>query len=180
MFTINITLPALDDLSLKEVKKALDSFREASAGGPVRGGVASVGEASAYALVWEWGNSRQTQKGPKTVLGTNPDGSQVWLSLQAPFGYIRIHEPEYIQILEKELEAMDFDALDARDIRTAMELAAIRAGEKMAALIRETVPLDSGDLKESIVAMDSDDPDLEKVDEGLELGSEFFSHDSLK
>ena len=180
MFSINIALPALDTLAVKEVKKVLDGFKQASAEGPVRGGVASVGEASAYALIWEWGNARQTQKGPKTVLGVNPDGEQVWLSLQAPFGYVRIHESEYIQILEKELKEIDFNALDARDIRTAMELVALKASEKIAELIRETVPVDSGDLKESIVALDPDDPALEEIDEGLELGSEFFSHDALR
>lgn len=180
MFTLNIPLPALDDLALKEVKKTLDGFIKASAEGPIRGGVASEGEAAAYALVWEWGNARQTKKGPKTTLGINPDGSQVWLSLQAPSGYIRINEPEYIAILEKELSEADFKSLDAASIRAAMQLAAIRSSEKIAELIRETVPVDSGDLRESIVAMDPDDKDLEDVDEGLELGSEHFSHDSLK
>lgn len=177
MFSINIPLPALDELAVKEIKKTLDGFKEASAEGPIRGGVASEGDAAAYALVWEWGNARQTKKGPKTTLGMNPDGSQVWLSLQAPFGYIRINEDKYIEILQKELAEMKFGKLQGKEILDALRQASINASEKIAELIRETVPVDSGNLKESIVAMEPDDPDLEEVDQALELGSEHLSND---
>jgi hypothetical protein len=169
MFTVTVPLPALDGKTVKEIQKVLDGFKNASAEGPVRGGVASEGDASAYALVWEWGNARQTKKGPKTVKGINPDGKSVWLSIQAPSGYIRIHEDDYIAILQKELADTDFSGVDAKSIRLSMELAASRAAEKMADLIRQTVPVDSGDLRDSIVAMDPDDSALDAKDDSLEL-----------
>ena len=180
MFTITIPIPGLDDLAVKDIKKTLDEFTKASEEGPVRGGVASEGDASAYALVWEWGNARQTKKGPKTVLGINPDGKQVWLSIQAPQGYIRLHTSDYLDILEKELAEADFENLDAESIRLEMKLVCSRAAEKMAELIKDTVPVDSGELRDSIKAMDPDDEDLEKDDDDeKELGNQLFGHEGL-
>lgn len=175
MFSVAVPLPSLDEKTVKELKKILDVMKKSADEGPVRGGVMSEGDAAAYALVWEWGNARQTQKGPKTVLGTNPDGEQVWLSIQAPFGYIRINEDEYVRILQEELEQADFGDLEGDTIRLELWLASHRAAERIAEVIRGTVPVDTGNLQESIVAMDPDDPDLQGGDENLELGSEHFN-----
>src|SRR3954471_15404856 len=79
----------------------------------ISAGVATVGEPAAYAEVWEWGNVRQTKKGPKTVLGINPDGEKVWLTIQAPFGYIRINENEFWQAVKDELAKVKFKSTTA-------------------------------------------------------------------
>jgi hypothetical protein len=180
MFSISVPLPGLDGATAKELKKLLKGMQDASAAGPVRGGVQSEGDAAAYALVWEWGNARQTQKGPKTTLGTNPDGEQVWLSIQAPYGYIRINEAEYIKIIENELGSMDFGGMGTgQEILDAIRESSGFAAQKIAEIIREHAPVDSGMLRESIQPCHPDDPDLETEDEELELG-EGFEHRKLK
>jgi hypothetical protein len=176
-FFLNVPLPDFDDASVKEIKKFLNGYRDASLDGPVRGGVMAQGDAAAYALVWEWGNARQTKEGPKTVKGMNPDGSSVWLSIQAPFGYIRIHEAEYVRILEQELGEVDLSQVETgKEIRKALTQVSSFAGAKIADVIRSVAPIDSGDLRESIKAASPDDPDLDVEDDSLELGKTEFTH----
>lgn len=130
----------------------------------ISAGVASVGPAAAYAEVWEWGNVRQSKPGPKTVLGTNPDGERVYLTLQAPFGYIKINENLYWEILKTELAKVKFKSHTARGITEELEAAAVKAMKKIVKIIAETAPVDSGDLSKSFqviypgeVMLDMDD-----------------------
>src|ERR1700756_3450419 len=95
-------------------------------------GVASVGPAAAYAEVWEWGNIRQTKQGPKTVQGTNPAGEIVWLSLQAPFGYIKINENRMWEALKQELGKVKFKSTNAREMTEELQEAARKAMERCA------------------------------------------------
>ncbi len=177
MFTLTVPLPGFDDATTKELKKWLAGYEQAAKEGPVRGGVVSEGDAASYALVWEWGNIRQTKEGPKTVKGINPDGEEVWLSVQAPFGYIRIHEPDFIKILQDKLGAIDFsDVVTAKQVRDEMKKASAAAAEMIAELIREVAPKDKGDLEQSIQAADPDDPDLAVEDDDIELGESIASH----
>lgn len=181
MFSISIPVPSLQEKSVEALKELLDGVKEASNAGPVRGGVLSQGDAAAYALVWEWGNIRQVKQGPKTVRSTNPDGEEVWLSIQAPQGYIRINEPEFIQILQNQLGDMDLeDWTDAEDIIGAMKQASVKAAEQIAEIIRETAPIDSGALRDSIQPASPDDPDLAVEDEDIELGVGFAHHMFLR
>lgn len=176
MFSLSVPLPGFDSNTVKKLQKLLDGYSKAADGGPIRGGVTVEGEAAAYALVWEWGNIRQTKEGPKTVKGMNPDGEEVWLSTQAPFGYIRINEPMYFQILQDKLGTVDFsDVESAKQILDEMKRASAEAGELIAEIIREHAPVDSGQLREEIQAADPDDPDLAVSDDELELG-EGFNH----
>src|SRR6266403_6068379 len=101
----------------------------------ITAGVASIGPAAAYADTWEWGNVRQSKPGPKTVLGTNPDGKMVWLTIQAPFGYIKINENLYWEILKEELGKVKFKGPKASDITNEMESAAIRAMKRIAEIV---------------------------------------------
>jgi len=159
------------------MKDLLEQFREASTVNVIRGGVISEGDAAAYALVWEWGNARQHKEGPKTVLGINPDGETVWLSTQAPFGYIRIHSDEMDNLLMSELMKVDFDKVDtAEDFIQEMKAASLEAGIKIADFIRSVAPVDSGDLRDSIEAANPDDPDLAIEDDEIELGTPRFTH----
>jgi len=181
MFTINVPLPSFDGETVKALKKILVGVQEASEEGPIRGGVVSEGDAAAYALVWEWGNARQTQKGPKTVRGENPDGESVWLTIQAPMGYIRINEAEYIRIIEDQLGAMDLGNLETgQDIRKAMKAASGRAANLIAEVIKQFAPIDSGALRDSIGAADPDDPDLAMDEPEMELGEPRFVHKGLQ
>jgi len=115
----------------------------------VRIGIGSDGPASEYALVWEWGNVRQTKQGPKTVRGTNPDGSEVWLTIQAPFGYIRVNTPKYWQIVYLDMEKINF-AKSGKEIDRQIRMASERITEGILAILRETVPVDDGQLRDSL------------------------------
>lgn len=111
--------------------------------------VVSVGGPAAYSLVWEFGNARQTKKGPKTTLGINPNGERVWLTIQAPRGYIRVLVPQFKKIITEEIEAIrfakKFDAVEKALIRAAGRIA-----KRMRKLLRETVPVDKHDLQKSL------------------------------
>lgn len=132
----------------------------------VRGGVMSYGEAAAYALVWEFGNARQTKEGPKTTLGITPDGEQVWLSIQAPSGYIRIHDAEFREILTEELGRV---LIFSTNLRKELEDASYRAARRIAPLIESTAPVDEGKLVASVLALYANDPDL-ATDAGIGIG----------
>ncbi len=115
----------------------------------VQSGVIVEGDAAGYALVWEWGNARQTKKGPKTTLGINPDGKKVWLTIQAPKGYINILTHEFMAIVDEELAHVKFNE-GPEAVYKQISKAAQQAAVKMAQLIKEYVPVDSGDLQSSI------------------------------
>lgn len=117
----------------------------------VQSGVMVEGPAAGYALVWEWGNARQTKKGPKTTLGINPDGKRVWLSIQAPRGYIRVLTPQFLNAIDKELEKIRFNE-DSASIVKQLTIAADNVAKKIAVLISQNAPEDSGTLSSSIKA----------------------------
>lgn len=127
----------------------------------IKSGVAVVGDAAAYALVWEWGNLRQQKSGPKTVLGTNPDGEMVWLSSQAPFGWIRLHEDEYWDALKHELSKAKFDQPNAHAMTLELEKRAFNASKLIAEIMKEAAPKDSGDLADAVVAVSPSDSILD-------------------
>jgi len=116
----------------------------------IEAGVKVEGEAAAYALVWEWGNARQTQPGPKTTLGVNPDGERVYLSIQAPTGYIRVLTPQFLAALQEEMGRVRFTSASTGAVTDALEKAAIRTARRIAELIREHAPVDSGELHDDI------------------------------
>lgn len=115
----------------------------------IRIGIGSQGAGSEYALVWEWGNVRQTKQGPKTVLGINPDGSKVWLTIQAPFGYIRVNVPRYWQIVYQEMGKVNFNR-SGRQIDTQIRRATKIISERILEIVKETVPVDTGQLRDSL------------------------------
>jgi hypothetical protein len=133
--------------------KQLDKFVEELSGFDedeiIRVGVGATGPAAEYAMVWEWGNVRQTKQGPKTVLGINPDGQQVWLTIQAPFGYIRVNTEKYWQIIYQEIGKVNFDR-SGREIDAQIRNASNRISERILEVIRDTVPVDSGELRDAL------------------------------
>ena len=125
-------------------------------------GIYSEGAAAAYALVWEWGNARQTKKGPKTTRGINPDGEEVWLTITAPSGYIRVNILKYWDIIDQEMGKIDFSQ-PGNTINKQLKRAADKISDRIVKVIQDTAPEDHGDLKESIVAYtEIDDPEQEE------------------
>jgi hypothetical protein len=141
----------------------LDKFlQELENDGMIESGVSVEGEAAAYAEVWEWGNARQTKKGPRTVLGTNPRGERVWLSSQAPYGYIWTNEGKFWDSISQELKKVTFEGPNKRDVREELEKASVRIATEIAKTISESAPVDTGQLSESFRVVESGDPLLEE------------------
>ena len=120
----------------------------------ISSGVMVVGDAADYALIWEWGNTRQTKQGPRTVLGPNPSGKIVWMSSQAPEGWIRTNEDQFWTAFEQELQKASFDQPDARAMTKELEKRAVAAAERVADILREKAPKDSSLLSESLVVVE--------------------------
>jgi hypothetical protein len=116
----------------------------------VQAGVASIGEAAAYSLVWEFGNAEQTKEGPKTTRGYNVEtGETVWLTIQRPYGYIRVNENLYWEILRDEMGKVTFSGNTASEINQELEACAVRVMKRIAKLLEETAPVDKGTLSDS-------------------------------
>lgn len=111
--------------------------------------IISEGPAAAYALVWEFGNLRQTKEGPKTTLGINPNGEVVWLTIQAPMGYIRVLSPTFRHIIKDELKKIDFGKKMDK-VEASLSKAVTRMGKSMLKELRATVPIDTEQLKDSL------------------------------
>jgi hypothetical protein len=135
----------------------------------VEAGVGVEGSAAAYALVWEFGNIRQTKPGPKTVLGTNPKTGEVaFFSTQAPHGYVRVLLPLLRKIMMDECARMTFT--DLSKIESDLKATAIRITQRFAELISAQAPKDSGDLRSQIKPILPGDSLLKTVAEGLAPG----------
>lgn len=147
----------------------IDKFLQHLAGvGEIEAGMASVGDAAAYALVWEWGNLRQTKEGPRTIKGINPDGSEVFLSSQAPFGYIRVNEGRYWGIINEELAKVNLDQSTTRAMQAELKRAAKEITKRMTEVTKETVPVGHGDLKDSLRPVNPGDALLQLVGDDFE------------
>ncbi len=133
--------------------------------GLVEAGVKVEGDAAAYALVWEWGNIRQQRIGPKTTLGTNPDGKRVYLSIQAPTGYIRVNTPSFLAALKEELAKVKFSNVSTGRVSAELEKAAKRTAARMRDIIREHAPVDTGELHDDIKVVNPGDPLLDQAED---------------
>ena len=148
----NITFENVDEFLLEMIQHNKE----------IKSGIAVIGDAADYALVWEWGNRRQKKPGPRTVLGTNPKGKSVWLSTQAPFGYIRINEPFMHRIVDEVMATVSFDKPNAAAITVELEKAAKKISKAIADVVRDSAPVDSGLLRKSIVPVDPNDVMLDR------------------
>lgn len=162
--------PSIPSMSVE--LKGYDKFlSELEKGFEIKTGVASIGKAAAYVFVWEYGNARQEQEGPKTTKGVNPDGEVVWLSIQAPSGFIAVSESQYQQILKDELSKVTFKGNTAKEIKKELEDASYRAMQRIAKIIAKNAPVDSGDLRDTIKPVKSGSALLDQEDDRiLEIG----------
>lgn len=135
-------------------------------------GVMATGPAAAYAEVWEWGNARQTKAGPKTVLGTNPDGEMVWLSSQAPFGYIRVNQDQFLEVVKIELGKVKFNSTNAAGITEELQKAGRKIMKEISGIIQDTAPVDTGQLRSSFKVVEDGDSLLDS-DPGGRIESRF-------
>lgn len=120
----------------------------------ISGGIAVYGSAAAYALVWELGSRKLKKPGPKTLWSTNRLGRRAILTRQAPFGYVGYVSDQFWPIIRTELAKVDFTG---SSIRLAIEVAMDNASQKIARLVSDTAPVDSGDLRSQIQYVDSGD-----------------------
>ena len=135
----------------------------------INAGIAAVGPAAAYSEVWEWGNIRQTKKGPKTVLGTNPDGESVWLSISAPHGYIKINENHFWDILKDELAKVKFKGTNPKEITEELQEAGRKAMKRCIPFLEDSAPVDTGQLSKSFRVVEDGDPMLDDSDDSKTL-----------
>lgn len=133
----------------------------------VESGVQSVGPPASYALVWEYGNARQTKKGPKTVQGRNAAGqfTNIWFSIQAPSGWIAINEPALWKVIEEEIAKVHFEKGSIDSLKQELEKAYITISERALELLKATVPIDSGDLHDSLEVVKPGDEVLDEISE---------------
>jgi hypothetical protein len=159
---------ALYPLLQLDTKKFLSEFAQADRT-PIEAGVGVEGPAAAYALVWEWGNIRQTKIGPKTTIGTNPDGERVFLSIQAPHGYIRVNTPLYWAAFEQEIGRLKFTSTTAEGIHEEFQQVVERTASRVRDIIREHVPVDTGQLYDDIRVISAGDDLLDEDEDSNAL-----------
>jgi hypothetical protein len=152
---------AFPDIEFEDVDNFLLEMQEHDK--EIKAGVMIVGEPEdVYGPVWEWGNRRQKKSGPRTVIGTNPRGQMVWLSSQAPFGWIRINEPFMHRIVDDVLGELSFDQPDAASITREIERGAKKISKAIADVLKDSAPVDTGALRRSIVPVDPNDAILDQ------------------
>ena len=135
----------------------------------IKAGVEVVGDPEdVYGLVWEWGNRRQKKPGPKTVIGTNPAGKMVWLSSQAPFGWIRINEPFMLRIVDDVMATAEFTDPSRDGVRRELERLAKKISKGCAEVLAMSAPVDSGALRKAIKPVDPGDAILDQETDELD------------
>jgi hypothetical protein len=114
-----------------------------------------VGPVTAYFLCWGcWKIS--IKPGPKTLWGNNPDGELRVMTKTAPSGFIRVNRDKYREIARDEIMTrLSWKNLKISDIPKAVEWGLRNAAPKIADLIAETAPYDTGALRDAIRAATS-------------------------
>ena len=104
------------------------------------------------AMVWAYGYVTRTIKpGPKTLWSVNVFGEDKVLTVYAPTGFIRIRRNTYLAILRDEFEKARFAEHPISawgDLATVMMT---QAAQRCAAVVSGDAPIDTGELKASIV-----------------------------
>ena len=126
---------------------------------------------SAYAMAWEWGKI-SIKPGPKTMWSSNMAGNRVVLTVQAPHGYIRVNRGNFQAIIKGEISKVKLATAKMEQWGKNIAGGADKAAQKCCDLVRETAPVDKGDLRNSIEPCWHDDDLLSKGDGStFDLGS---------
>ena len=142
---------------------------------------AKVGEPGiGYWMIWEWGRI-SCKPGPKTCWAVNFAGDTVVLTLQAPKGYIRVHKDEFNQLLMDRVSQVKLKDLPMAGWKDALTVAMDDVAQQCTDIIRDSAPVDTGDLRSSFEPAYSTDGLLQEPEGGaygstwLDLGNEEFS-----
>ncbi len=139
-------------LKVKNIDRFVDQFKLGGGRPTVKMGLKITGPAAAYALVWEFGRA-DIKPGPKTLWGTNPDGERRVLTRTAPSGYIRVNKNKFRLIIRDEMKKIVWRKIKPREIPNAVQWALEKAAPRIADLIAETAPFDTGALRAAIRAV---------------------------
>lgn len=143
-------------LRVKNIEAVTEAMALGGAHPVVRLNLVVTGDAARYALIWEWGRV-SCSPGPKTLWGTNPDGETRVMTKTAPSGFIRINRYKYRDIIKEELAAIRWSRLKPSEWNAAVTRALRRAAPRIAQLISDTAPIDTGDLREAIIVSKASD-----------------------
>lgn len=133
----------------------------------IESGVASEGDPSAYALVWEFGNLRQYKKGPRTILGTSPAGGREWLSTQAPQGWIAINEPRMWAIIDDHMAKFTLGGNTEFGMTVELEQMSLDISRDILTLLKSTAPVDTDALDLSLTIVEPGDSLLDVVEDSF-------------
>ena len=144
-------------LMIKDISSALAQYMNLP---EITGGVGVYGPAAAYALVWELGSRRLKSPGPKTLWSKNRLGKKAILTKQAPHGYVTPTD-EFWHIIENEIVKVKFEqARSKKDLVYMLENAMDNASHRIARVIAQRAPVDSGQLRTDIQGVDTDEADF--------------------
>lgn len=150
--TVTATITGIDELA-----KQLSSLPS-----QVRSGVKTTDElAFVIATVWDLGYvTRSINPGPKTLWSVNVGGDPKVLTITAPTGFIRIQRNQYLGVLKDEFAKANF-AHKPFDVWGHLAETMMRnAAQRCAAIIAGAAPIDTGKLRDSIVAAEPGDEAL--------------------
>lgn len=140
-------------LKVKNIDRFVQQFKFGTGARPtIRVGIKITGPAAAYAMVWEWGRA-DVKPGPKTQWGINPDGDRVVLTRTAPSGFIRVNRGKFRLIIRDEMKKIVWSRITPKEIPNAVQWALTKAAPRIADLIAETAPVDTGQLRAAIRAV---------------------------
>jgi hypothetical protein len=112
-------------------------------------------------LVWDMGYVHRTIKpGPKTLWSVNVLGEPKVLTITAPTGFIRINRNRYIGILRDEFAKADFANHPIEQWGELAKTMMRSAAQRCAAVVSTAAPIDTGELRASIVAAEPGDAAL--------------------
>jgi hypothetical protein len=155
-------------LVIKELPAFMQEFVSL---GKITVGVGVYGSAAAYALVWELGSRRLKSPGPKTMWSTNRDGERAILTTQAPHGYVTPTD-EFWPIIEEEVGRINFgNAKTSKEAALRLEVALDNASHRIAAIIAQRAPVDSGDLRSQIMGIDADEMQSMSIEDSEDSGT---------
>lgn len=136
-------------LKVKNLEQLAAQFSTGLAARPtIRIQLLVQGPVAEYAVVWEWGRIG-IKPGPKTQWGTNPDGDKRVMTITAPSGFIRIHRQDFRDIIREEIKDT-LAGVRPSGIAKAVERGLRAAAPRIADIIADSAPEDTGALKEAI------------------------------
>ena len=137
-----------------------------------RAGVKVLGKLNAIkAAVWDLGYvTRVIKPGPKTLWSVNVYGDPKVLTITAPTGFIRVQRQAYLAVLRDEFVKARFNMQPIDSWPILAEIMMRNAAQRCADLVAKAAPIDTGDLRNSIVPAFPGDPALSGSDAGFDVG----------